>query len=208
MNVSSPMKEQTTATTEQWTLEACSSWLAGQTFSLKAKGSGNTVTIGRSSHCDIIFPGTHLSREHVELRVEDTHIYVKDKGSANGTFINETRVSEGVLKPGDRLRLDVYSFTVHGPEMDEHETFNELEAIDLNATKLRKVVPNTNSPNLRAVPTPLTDHQPKQWVTKPTSPGNRIEEPIKEPNNLVALYVTAGVLFAAVAGISAYLFLS
>lgn len=204
MTVTSPIEAETHTELNDtpWLLSACSSWLAGQTFPIRAKHGGNLVKIGRGNHCDIIFPGTHLSREHVELRIEQHHIYVKDKGSVNGTYINEVRVTEGVLRPGDKLRLDVYSFEVEGPQLPESERAHELEDDD-NATRFRQAI----TPLAEPTPPEQAEAPPKQWVTKPTSPGNRVEpSPTKEPAP-VALYVLAGALVVAVALLGAYLFL-
>ena len=203
MTVTSPLKqEQAQTNNTEWSLVACSSWLSGQTFAIKSKHNASVIKVGRGSHCDIIFPGTHLSREHVELKVENSHIFVRDLGSVNGTFINEVRVSEGVIRPGDKLRLDVYNFTVHGPVVEPVET-TEAE-FDIHATKLRSA-----SPAKPAASSTDAKEDDKRWVTKPTSVGNRIEPANSEDKaSLVPLYIIAGALVVAVGLLGAYLFLS
>lgn len=200
MTVTSPLEDETDIATldaPEWSLVACSSWLTGQRFAVVSRHDSAVIKIGRGSHCDIIFPGTHLSREHVELRVEDDHIYVKDLRSVNGSYINEVRVSEGVLHPGDKLRLDVYSFKVEGPERAVKAAVKREQ--DANATRMRAAPPEA------AVAT-VAAEQPKQWVTKPTSPGNREETPASKSTGLLPLWIIAGTLLITVAGLGFYLF--
>lgn len=174
-----------------WSLIACSSWLSGQEFAIPGKAEAG-IKIGRSSHCDIIFPGTHLSREHIELRIDGDHLTVKDLGSANGTFINDVRVNEGTLYSGDKLRLDVYSFKVFGP------------GLRANAKTARDAAQQTRAPDKSLN---IAASSAKNWKTRPTSPGNRCEEESDTHSISTGLVVVAGALCAAVAGLGLYLFL-
>ena len=175
-----------------WSLIACSSWLSGQEFPIPESAQFEPIKVGRSSHCDIIFPGTHLSREHVELRQEKDCLKIRDLNSANGTFINDHKVEEGELRPGDKLRLDVYSFKIFGPGLKPNSSQNTLSPPP-EATALQKVI---MPPNVRA--------QNKNWKTRPTSPGNRSNEPqIQNKNTL--LVTIAAVLCIAVIGLGLYL---
>lgn len=203
MTVTSPLEDELEVSATPWSLVACSSWLSGQEFEIKSKHNSNLIKVGRGSHCDIIFPGTHLSREHIELRIEANHIYVKDLGSANGTFINEVRINEGVVRPGDKLRLDVYSFKVVGPVPEPEPALNAADALDINATKLRSVDAEPVAPTMAD-----EVESEKQWVSKPTSPGNRIDTPADEKSSLLPLYIIAGTLMVAVGLLGAYLFLN
>ena len=200
----SPAESEINTRSESWAFVACSSWLSGQKFQIKSKTGAPVIKVGRGKHCDIIFPGTHLSREHVEIRILEDHIYIKDLGSVNGTFINEVRINEGILRPGDKLRLDVYSFSVVGPSSLDAAA-NDTPAEDINATKLRPsgvVVQPTP-----IFPEPSEPLPEKQWVTKPTSPGNRIEEPSEEDkSNLAPLWIATIGLTAAVVGLAVYMF--
>ncbi len=151
----------------RWSLVSDSSWLAGAEYPLP---DGRSI-IGRSSNCDLVVPGNHLSQQHAELTIRDNLLHIRDLASANGTYINDKRVREGTLRPGDRLRLDVYSFRVVGPE------------------------PESSKPRprrARAATAPLErrtpSSEPKQWKTKPTSPGNRIEPEAPKQLNWLATF--------------------
>jgi pSer/pThr/pTyr-binding forkhead associated (FHA) protein len=46
-----------------------------------------------------------VSSRHCEILLQGGDIVIKDLNSTNGTFINGEKISEGVLKPGQTLRL-------------------------------------------------------------------------------------------------------
>ncbi|MCH9680342.1 MAG: sigma 54-interacting transcriptional regulator [Deltaproteobacteria bacterium] len=61
------------------------------------------VVIGKSRQCDVVLPDESVSRQHVEIRREGDTYRVTDKGSTNGSFIGNARITDGYLKPGDVL---------------------------------------------------------------------------------------------------------
>ncbi|HEX7150133.1 MAG TPA: SpoIIE family protein phosphatase [Thermoanaerobaculia bacterium] len=68
--------------------------------------AGAAVSIGRSSECTIPIKDRYLSRKHAELLAIDGSWILKDLGSANGTYINGSRVvRQQPLQAGDRIRL-------------------------------------------------------------------------------------------------------
>ncbi|MDN3640837.1 FHA domain-containing protein [Simiduia curdlanivorans] len=154
----------------RWCLVSNSSWLAGQEFVITLGISA----IGRGAQCEIVIPGTHLSRQHAEFELHEGQLRIRDLGSANGTFVNENRIEANQpirLVPGDRLRFDVYSFQVVGPGMTT------------GSTRLRQPLSETQPINRKAV-----SSDPKAWKTKPTSPGNR-EEPVHNTKGPIAAAV-------------------
>jgi phosphoserine phosphatase RsbU/P len=67
---------------------------------------GQSVSIGRASDCTIPIKDRYLSRKHAEIVAVPSGWMLKDLGSANGTYLNGTRVErDEVLKTGDRIRL-------------------------------------------------------------------------------------------------------
>ena len=64
------------------------------------------VSIGRASDCTIPIKDRYLSRKHAEIVPASGTWVLKDCGSANGTFLNGSKVDKDiVLKSGDRIRL-------------------------------------------------------------------------------------------------------
>ena len=67
---------------------------------------GAAVSIGRASDCSIPIKDRYLSRKHAEIVAVGTGWMLKDLGSANGTYLNGSRVERNeLLKTGDRIRL-------------------------------------------------------------------------------------------------------
>ncbi|HYI11580.1 MAG TPA: SpoIIE family protein phosphatase [Thermoanaerobaculia bacterium] len=67
---------------------------------------GDAVSIGRASDCSIPIKDRYLSRKHAEIIAAGNSWVLKDLGSANGTYLNGTRVErDEPLKTGDRIRL-------------------------------------------------------------------------------------------------------
>lgn len=181
----------------EWCLVACSSWLAGQEFPVRARERSNEVKIGRASHCDMIFAGTHLSREHAQLTINSDGIFVRDLNSANGTFINDVRIAEGLAYSGDQLRLDVYSFRLYGPGT---RPASFLPMHD-EATNIRRPPP-------REPPEPAdesSENGPKRWKTRPTSPGNRSDSGSPKDQYPLIVKIISACLIMAVTALATYL---
>lgn len=61
--------------------------------------------LGRNPTNDFRISDPSVSSFHAEIVLENEVIRVRDLGSTNGTFIDDIRVEEGVLKPENILRL-------------------------------------------------------------------------------------------------------
>jgi len=70
------------------------------------------LLIGRHEQCALRIPLPEVSRRHAEVRVVEGALLLKDLGSANGTFVNNKRISELKLKAGDHLVIGPVVFTV------------------------------------------------------------------------------------------------
>lgn len=92
--------------------------VSGPTFG-KTYGVVGTVTLGRSSECDVCIPIDEISRHHARLKVVPDGVLVEDLGSSNGTFVNNQRLHQPTrLMPGDELRLDTVRFLLMSPGME------------------------------------------------------------------------------------------
>lgn len=73
---------------------------------------GSPVTIGRGEGCDLRVPLLSVSRRHCQITIENDEVTVKDLDSSNGTFVNNKRITEEQLRPGDRLVIGPVIFTI------------------------------------------------------------------------------------------------
>jgi hypothetical protein len=63
------------------------------------------LSVGRGLGNDIILEDSRVSRNHAELRYKNRRFWLIDRGSTNGTFVNNERVSEQALRGGDVISL-------------------------------------------------------------------------------------------------------
>jgi pSer/pThr/pTyr-binding forkhead associated (FHA) protein len=63
------------------------------------------LTIGRHASNDIVVPSQRVSRLHTTLNYTDGAWWIKDEGSLNGLVYQGQRVSQHVLRHGDRIYL-------------------------------------------------------------------------------------------------------
>src|SRR5690625_467342 len=71
------------------------------------------VTAGRHTKADIFLDDVTVSRKHAQFIKEGGNFVVRDVGSLNGTYVNRTRVDEGVLQVGDEVQIGKYRLTFH-----------------------------------------------------------------------------------------------
>jgi pSer/pThr/pTyr-binding forkhead associated (FHA) protein len=75
--------------------------LAGRSHELNA----DRTTIGRIEDNAFQIAEQSISSHHCEVLLRGNDVVIKDLDSTNGTFINDEKITEGVLKLGQTLRL-------------------------------------------------------------------------------------------------------
>jgi len=80
--------------------------------------SEDCVTIGRRADNHIAIDRDNISRRHFSIERCDGRYFIRDLGSANGTYLNERRTDIAQLADGDRLRMGGYQITVSLLEQD------------------------------------------------------------------------------------------
>lgn len=75
--------------------------MTGRTHELKV----DKTTIGRVEDNTLQIAEPSVSSHHCEILLRGSDVVVKDLNSTNGTFINDEKITESVLKPGHTLRL-------------------------------------------------------------------------------------------------------
>ena len=97
-------------------LVATSGLLSGRTFSITSKG----LIVGRDqTKCQIVLADDQISRQHAWVGLNEAgQVVLRDRDSANGSFVNQVRVQEAVLKPNDEV-----SFGAGGKHLFRVESF-------------------------------------------------------------------------------------
>jgi eukaryotic-like serine/threonine-protein kinase len=82
----------------------------------------DTFIVGRSPYVHCAMPeDSALSRDHFLIEVNPPRCEVRDLGSTNGTFVNDTRVDRARLNPGDRISAGQSVFVVRYEGMETVE---------------------------------------------------------------------------------------
>lgn len=151
-----------------WALKANHVALGNRVYPIQVE-----TVIGRSRECDISLAAAHLSRRHVKLFVQEGLLYLRDLGSANGTYLNGERVTEARVRRGDELRFDTLSFGVIGPPSE-----------DLDKTTVRSAAAMTTSPAAR--PSPARPVARTAVAQRSVRPATLPKGPRAEPRGTVA----------------------
>lgn len=73
----------------------------GSRFLITSEGA----SIGRSSGSDVFLDDITVSRSHAKIESTSPGFSLKDSGSLNGTYVNNSSVTEIVLHSGDQIQI-------------------------------------------------------------------------------------------------------
>src|SRR5688572_20541088 len=73
----------------------------------KSLGEG-AFRAGRSEFCDLVLPGTEVSRSHLEIRVTGNTAYITNMSGAGRVKVNGERIETAELKAGDQIEIAQY----------------------------------------------------------------------------------------------------
>jgi diguanylate cyclase (GGDEF)-like protein len=85
--------------------EACLVVINGLDLGKRYELNQTTITIGRSSKNDIQIDEDSISRNHAMLSNRGNGYVVRDLGSTNGTYVNDTQIKEQPLVDGNQIRV-------------------------------------------------------------------------------------------------------
>lgn len=81
---------------------------AGTKFSVDKE----VTTCGRDATNDLFLDDVTVSRQHAEIRREDSGFSIKDVGSLNGTFVNRERVESSQLANADEIQIGKFKLII------------------------------------------------------------------------------------------------
>ena len=90
--------------------------MSGPYFGKVVAVNGKLV-IGRGSECDLVLDEPEMSRTHAQIELSANEMYLRDLGSANGTFVNGVQVRDASLFTGDQIAFDRNRFLIEAPGM-------------------------------------------------------------------------------------------
>ncbi len=66
---------------------------------------GDSIVIGRTGDCGFVIHDAAASRRHMEIKARGEAYHWRDLDSTNGVYVNDHKAAEGILQPGDRIRI-------------------------------------------------------------------------------------------------------
>lgn len=82
--------------------------------------------IGRDRDCDLKLTDKWISRHHAEIRRNGDHLWIRDLGSTNGTFLNYRKIEQAeLIEPGDTIAIGTFKFSVKSYESSIAEAVEE-----------------------------------------------------------------------------------
>ncbi len=105
---------------------------------------GDRALIGRDRTAEVRLTDSSISRKHAVIERRGDKWVITDGGSANGTFLDDVQVAEGILKDGQTLRLGAASFRVEvEAALPPTQT---IRPVDLQDPKTQPAVPAYRDP--------------------------------------------------------------
>ena len=83
-----------------------------------AVSTGQSITLGRLKGCDVVLDDEAASRRHCTITGREDLCVVTDLQSANGTFLNEHRITTSDLVKGDKIRIGSTVIELIGAEAE------------------------------------------------------------------------------------------
>jgi pSer/pThr/pTyr-binding forkhead associated (FHA) protein len=77
-----------------------------------------TLTVGRRESCDICLRFANISSNHCQLTVNGGYWFIKDMNSRNGIKVNNTRIVEKRLDPGDLVSIAKHQYEIRYSPQD------------------------------------------------------------------------------------------
>jgi adenylate cyclase len=116
-----------------------------------------TNTIGRDNDNSIIITDISLSRHHAKVIVDDTQVTIKDNQSTNGTFVNDVRINQAILKENDEIKCGtaIFRFTEQvtreraktKPEIEPQQSILKQFSLDRIRIAMQDLLQSESPPN-------------------------------------------------------------
>lgn len=124
-------------------------YLAGKPIFLEV--TKKPIILGRSDTASFTIKDGKCSSTHCEVRLDNGMTIIKDLGSKNGTYINESMIKECTFYIGDEGRMGDTKFSIESSkmtpeELDRHTssvTRAKTSMIELGALGFEKKAPKT-----------------------------------------------------------------
>jgi adenylate cyclase len=94
------------------------------------------IVIGRRESCDVCMRFPNVSGRHAELTFKSGYWYIRDLHSTNGIKVNDLRVDQKLLHPGDRISIGKRLYTIEYSLPANQNRLEEVDAEDIMSQSL------------------------------------------------------------------------
>ena len=95
------------------------------------------ISIGRTPDNDIVLDNKAVSRKHALIEFDESSALILDNESLNGTFVNNRKINEEVLKDNDQITIGKFDLVYH-PDTPKETKLAELDGTMMLKTKKQK----------------------------------------------------------------------
>jgi len=96
------------------------------------------ISIGRTHDNDIVLENRGVSRKHAMIEFNDNAAVIIDNESLNGTFVNNRKITEEVLRDDDTITIGKYSLVYHTESIGQADGISNMDGTMVLNTKRQK----------------------------------------------------------------------
>ena len=96
------------------------------------------ISIGRTNENDIVLENRGVSRKHAMIEFNNNAAVIIDNESLNGTFVNNRKISEEVLRDEDIITIGKYSLVYHTEAKSSDQKATAMDGTMVLNTKKQK----------------------------------------------------------------------
>lgn len=101
------------------------------------------ISIGRTNENDVVLENRGVSRKHATIEFNDQAAVIIDNESLNGTFVNNRKITEEILRNDDVITIGKYSLTYHSQAVQGGDGGAEMDGtMVLNTKKHKQLIEN------------------------------------------------------------------
>jgi pSer/pThr/pTyr-binding forkhead associated (FHA) protein len=98
------------------------------------------LSIGRTPDNDIILDNRGVSRKHAQIEFNESAAVIIDNQSLNGTFVNNRKVTEEILRDRDQIMIGKYTLEYHTDVSRDGVASNMDGTMVLNTKKHKELL--------------------------------------------------------------------
>jgi pSer/pThr/pTyr-binding forkhead associated (FHA) protein len=101
------------------------------------------ISIGRTNDNDIVLENRGVSRKHAMIEFNSNAAVIMDNESLNGTFVNNRKINEEVLRNEDIITIGKYSLVYHTESTGSDDGLANMDGtMVLNTKKQKDMIEN------------------------------------------------------------------